>query len=191
MGFIVSGGGGEPNVTYQIQNDLTLNEGLVPNVTKGTGLTFGPIGTGNQFMFPFILGMDYLATKIAIQVTQGAAISNIYIGIYELDDNFNLLNGTPIIDSGALASVTTGLKTSILGVPVQLYAGRKYGLSILALGGSPSVRGFDGFVWYGSTGNVMNLAIFEAGVTDGLKDPFTPNSMSSSQLQPAVTLFRN
>jgi hypothetical protein len=135
--------------------------------------------------------MDYLATKISIQVTTGAASSFVHVGVYELDNDFNLLNGTPIIDSGALASVTIGLKTSVLGAPVQLYAGRKYGLSLLTLGGNPTVRSFDGSPWYGSTGDIMRLAVFESGVTVGLKNPFNPITFSAVQTQPAVTLFRN
>jgi hypothetical protein len=189
MGFIVSGGF-DANVTYQVQNDLTLNQGLVLNTFGSEVFSLG-YNPGNQFLVPFILGMDYLCTKIAFQVTLAGIGSSLQVGIYELDENFNPIVGPPLITSGTIPTDTLGFKTAILGAPVQLLKGKKYGFSHLTLGAAMQVRFVYGFNWYGGNGDLQRIVAFGPNVTGTLSSNFAPNQFSGTQSQMAITLFRN
>jgi hypothetical protein len=95
------------NASYQVQNPLTLALGLTPNMLGNTVSTV-ILSSNTVVMYPFVLGMDYLATKIATQVTTFAAGATAYLGVYELDSDFMPLNGAPIISSTGLSVATNG-----------------------------------------------------------------------------------
>jgi hypothetical protein len=159
------------------------------NAIGSTQLTI-VFGSGNQFLVPFILGMDYLCTKISAQVIAGVAGSSVQVGVYELDEDFNPIAGAPLI-SGTLLTNTIGLKTSILSAPVQLLKGKKYGFSHLTVSGSPTLRFVQGFNWYGGNGDLQRIISFQENSTGVLSSNFMPNSFSAVQSQMAITLFRN
>jgi hypothetical protein len=182
-----------PNLTYQIQNALTLGTGLVPNLIQSVTTT-NTVTQGFTYMYPFVLAMNYLVTKIAVQVTTAGSGSNVYIGVYELDSDFQPLAGAPLIGSTALSCSTTGLKTFTLGTAVQLNAGVRYGLSIMLVGANNvTFRSIYCLNWYGSNGNtVLGIAqqVTSTGLT-ALPTNFVPSAIVSADRQIAITLFRN
>jgi len=93
--------------------------------SPGTGARTQAAGlAGNIWLVPIIIEKDTIVTDIGVMVQAGLAASNVRAAIY-IGDNTGGRPKTLVVDSGNMASITSGLKSVTFGSPITLLASNK------------------------------------------------------------------
>lgn len=133
-----------------------------PNYALSTTSSPGALTANTIYFIPFTIYISTTFTKIGVNVTTGAASSNIRLGIYNTD-NTGGYPGTLVLDAGTVNSSGTGDLT--VTISQALYD--KYWLCLIS-NGTPSLRNCqvsasDGNAWYGM--NSFATSTSTAGIT--------------------------
>jgi len=102
---------------------------------EGAGLSAIAIIANSLSAIPFVTPKTITLDRIAVNVTIGAALSNIRLGIYI--DNGNVYPGALILDAGTVSSAVAGVKTIVINQ--QLNKNSLYWLVLLS-DGIPTIR---------------------------------------------------
>lgn len=106
--------------------------------STGTALTTATFAANTLYAMPLVLENAVTIDQMLINVTTQAAGSNVRVGIY--DDNNNLPDQL-VVDCGAIASTSTGVKTYTTNLPRSLPPGL-YWLAAVSSSSSVAIRGF-------------------------------------------------
>lgn len=78
---------------------------------------------GVDFYEPWFTLTPIVIDQLAIEVLTASASTNVRIGFYRADRDWQPL-GAPLVDSGSISSASTGVKTFTPGTPIHILRGR-------------------------------------------------------------------
>jgi len=107
--------GDVPGMSALTDDYITTEKDITP--VGGTFSTSATGGTNTVYVIRFTLSRKLTVTTVHMSVGTGSVGNNLSFGIYSNDGN------TKLVDSGAISTTSTGIKSVTLGSPVTLDAG--------------------------------------------------------------------
>lgn len=169
------------DITYFRQVGTSPLECWYSNQVSANAINTGTMANGTLMAVPFVVGRGCTIDRIGMEVTTLGVLSAAHIGIYKATSPTNLYPSSLVVDSGALDTTSTGVKSATIS---QVLIPGLYWFAHLSTStaGAATLRviGSSGCYPIFGTSSAMGTA-FDIGLTvaktyGALPDPYTASS---------------